>query len=495
MNKQAIALMLAAAIATTGALVPYNVTQAQTARISFSDLAQAGSYQAALQALADKRILAGYADGTVKPNRTMNRAELSKVLAVAFGLNPQGAAELTADDVSKDHWYYRYAAALSGNGILQAENGKYLPHANVTQEQLVGAVAKLINKKPIIVQTWVDGYEADATATRGVAAQLVWEAIPHIPSASATVTGVKALNPATLEVTFSAPLTAADVNLEQAKLNFAFDNGIGILNVPQLKNGARSTYIVPVTVQQPGTTYKLTYKGTVAGSFEAATNKVTLGTARQVSNDTFEVESYRAEGTADYAYLVEAYYGSRNGQEIALDENNAHNGQSYMIVSSLRDKSVTLTPEGGEPIVAAYVPYTQATDGRQAPKFRLPSGTTLQPGVQYTVTSSWATVKDASFVAGAIAPLTVASTVAVSETSIEVALSQDPKDELFSGRGVELTAADGTKLTAQYRVQTRKGAVGTFDLAAGGKLAPGTTYAVAPIGNWAIASGVTVTTK
>ncbi|MFC4775208.1 hypothetical protein ACFO9Q_00235 [Paenibacillus sp. GCM10023252] len=377
--------------------------------------------------------------------------------------------------------------------LLAANGGKFMPQLQIIQAELVDHVAKLINKKPIIVQTWVNNYEGDKPATRGQATRLVIKAMKHLPSAAAVVTDLEAVNPITLQVTFSAPLTADDVNLEQAKKNFQFDNGMTILNVPQLKNGAVSTYIVPVTVQKPGSTYTLSYKGKAAGSFKAATNKIELSSSKQVAMDTFELESFRDQGVTDYAYIVEAYYGSRGGQEMSLDVNNRYHGRPYQIISSLRDKQVTITPEGGQPIMANYVPYTQATDGRQAPKFRLAGGAKLQAGVKYTVSSEWATVKEASFIAKTIAPLEIAAVTAQSETELAVKLSMDPMDELFSGRSVTLTDADGTVLTAAYKVTTRKGDTGTFTLAGGAKLAKGVKYEVEAAGGWAVDRGVTIT--
>ncbi|MGE6229514.1 hypothetical protein [Paenibacillus chitinolyticus] len=380
--------------------------------------------------------------------------------------------------------------AASANGDL-APAGHYSDHGRLmlTQQELVSRIAQLTEKKPLVIQQWLKNYEPGARVTKGEAARLGFKAIAHIPSEHATVTDIKVLSAATLEITFDSPLTAADVNLDKAKANFQFDNGMTIRNVPQLKNGARSTYVVPVTVQQPGKTYSLTYKGKAAGEFTGSAHTVKLAAARQVTADTFELESFRKDGVVDYGYVVESYFGTRGGLEMYLNDRNASGGKSYDIISSLRDMSVTLTPEGGQPIRAAYVPYTQATDDRQAPKFRLPAGQTLTPGVTYKVTSDWATVTDASFTARSAAPLVIASAKAVSPASVDITLAADPRDELFSGRSVELTDGDGKKLTAVYKVTSRKGAVGTFELPAGTQLSPGKSYTVTASGSWATQQG------
>lgn len=44
---------------------------------------------------------------------------------------------------------------------------------------------------------------------------------------------------------------------------------------------------------------------------------------------------------------------------------------------------------------------------------------------------------------------------------------------------------EGGKLMATYKYSSRKGAVGVFDLTQEGKLKPGTTYTIQPVGKWA----------
>ncbi|MDZ5605549.1 hypothetical protein U2I54_00085 [Bacillus pseudomycoides] len=315
----------------------------------------------------------------------------------------------------------------------------------------------------------------------------------------AQITKLQPLNATTLQLTFSKPLSEEEVkleNLEAIKKNFAFDNGLEIVNVPRLKTGATSTYIVPVTVQKLGTKYKLSYKGGKKEKFEESTEKINVRQAKQVTNDTFEIESFLEDGVTDYANIIEAYKAGRGDQAFQLDEENKDKeGKQYQIISSLRDRKVMITSSSGEEIVAGYVPFTQAADGRQAPKFRLPAGQTLQPGMTYTITSDWATVKNPMFTAETIAPLVIQSVEAIDNKSIQIALENDPNMELFAGRKVELQSEDGNKLEAQYRFSSRKGAVGIFDLQNGAMLQSGKKYTVVPMNEWATANQVTFVAK
>ncbi|MED1797343.1 hypothetical protein [Brevibacillus porteri] len=162
-----------------------------------------------------------------------------------------------------------------------------------------------------------------------------------------------------------------------------------------------------------------------------------------MSNDTFELESRLGDRVTDYGNVIEAYAGKRGGLDFELDEDNRYRGREYQIISSLRGTQVTLTPQNGEPILATYVPFTQNTDGRQEPKFRLPEGETLIPGVEYTVTTDWADIKDSKFTAKAIKPLTIRSVNEVNPTTLEVRLSSDPHDELFASNQINACRAMG----------------------------------------------------
>lgn len=125
-----------------------------------------------------------------------------------------------------------------------------------------------------------------------------------------------------MQVTFSKPLPAEELNLVQAKKDFVFDRGMTICNVPQLKTGSTSTYIIPTTLQEPGKMYTLSYKGQKALTFQASTEKIQLGKAHQVSYDTFEIDTDVHKGTVDYSYIIAAESGWHGKLDFALDENN-----------------------------------------------------------------------------------------------------------------------------------------------------------------------------
>lgn len=315
---------------------------------------------------------------------------------------------------------------------------------------------------------------------------------PNAPLEAAAVVEVKSLNPITLQVKLSEPIPDAELELKQAKSNFQLSNALSIRNFPQLKTGSTATYIVPTTVQQPDTTYTLSYAGGEPVTFIANTRKIPIYKAKQIAYDTFEIESSLEDDVTDYENIVQAYAGYRNGLDFIVDDNNAAGGRSFDVIPSLRDAQLTITPKGGEPLTAVYVRFTQATDGRQGPKFRLAEGQELKPGVKYTVSSDWASIAKPAFKARKIKPLPVLSIQPANETSLTVILKKDPMDELFASRQLKLTGDNGTMIKAQYKVGSREGAACVFELMDGAKLSPGVTYKVAQIGRWANLNAKTV---
>lgn len=489
-NKLA-AMMVAAALGTTASL-PLHILQAEAAAIPLA----AQDIEQATQVLSGLRVMQGYQDGSMGITQSITRAELAKMLVLAFGLEGKADANTNFSDVNPNAWYERYAAELVAQDIMQAPDGRFDPRGTVSHAELVQMVSKALKRDVKSVDYWAQRFSsAEGHTTRGQAAYLISVAHEAIPSENAKITSVRSLNAITLIVTFDAPLTADNEAFAKAKEDLKFNNGLELTNMPRLKTGSISTYIIPTSVQKPDTSYTLTYKGKTAGTFTGNSTKLDMTEVRQVAQDTFELEALKENGVVDYGYVISAYSGGRGANAFVLDENNSADGKVYQIISSGQAREVTITPAGGQPIVAKYVPFTQSTDGKQEPKFRLPEGQTLTPGVTYTVSSDWAQIANPSFVAESYAPLEIIKAEAISESSVAITLSEDPGDELFSGRSIELIDAEGGKQVATYKYSSRKGAVGIFDLTQEGKLKPGTTYTMKPVGQWAGETTAVLTVK
>ncbi|MFD0695699.1 S-layer homology domain-containing protein [Paenibacillus sp. GCM10027628] len=484
-NKKSLAALTITTAVGLSALLPMGAMAASP----FTDTASSPQVQSAIEQLAGQHVVSGYENSTFKPNQQVTRAEIAKMVALALHVNLNSSATNNFSDVTSADWFQTYTTALAAVGAIKGEAGKFGPTQTITSDQLIDILSSVLKVDKVDVQKLPSSATlTNAQVTRGEAALLIFEAQQLAPI---QITSIRALNGITLQVTFSAPIPNADLELDPASKNFVFDNGLKISNQPRLKTGSKSTYIIPTPTQKAGTTYTLSYKGQPTVTFTGSSEKIALKSTQQVANDMFEIDSTLADGVADYGYVIAAYSKSRPGSFI-VDENNTAGGKSYQILSSMRSRQVQITPEGGAPMTATYSPFTQATDGRQAPKFILPNGETFKPGVKYTVSADWATFANSSFTAKDIAPLAIQSAAAVNEKSFTITMTEDPKDELFVLRRLTLTAPDGTVLTAEYTQSSRKGALATFAILNNGQLTPGTTYTVAPVGKWATATGVTI---
>lgn len=496
MNKvnQKVAIVALTALIGGGASLPFQAHAASLAPVANIQQAAVTNFnqqaEQAIQHLINKGVLKGYTDGNIRAEKHVTNAELIKMIVLALNLDPSGEAQ--NNEGKKDKWYTSYVETAIDKGLIDSAD-KFQPNKPVVGTDVAAMLAKALQRDTKSVQYWMEGFQiANDKITRGQTAQLLVLSEKAIRSSSAEIVSIKALNKITFEVTFTAPLTLEDETTAAANANFAFDHDLKLVNQPRLKTGAIATYIVPVQTMTPGTTYTTNYKGNTTHTVTSSDELIRFNEVRQVTSDTFEVDALLADGVVDYGYLISAYAGGRGTNAIVLDENNKYNGQTMQVISSLATRQATLTPENGEPITVGYVGYTQSTDGKQEPKFRLPAGTSLQPGVKYTVTSNWFELDNNTFTAGTISPLTIASVEKVDSATINVTLSEDPTDELFAYRSIELKGSDGTTLTAQYKVQTRKGAVGVFELQNNGKLVEGVNYEITPVGSWAVANQVTL---
>ncbi|MBB3110944.1 hypothetical protein FHS18_003012 [Paenibacillus phyllosphaerae] len=479
-NQQAAKIAIAVLIGG-GALLPFH-TQASAATVNSTSV----TIQQAVAQLAEQGILQGSGNGALHAERQLTNAEFIKMAVLALGLTP----DMAAAERPQAKWYDAYVSAALTSGWI-AQDAKFVANQPAEGSNLASMIAKALQRDVKSVQYWMTELQiGQDKLTRGEAAQLLVLAQQAVRSESAAIVSVKALNKITLEVTFDRPMTLEDETTATAQANFVLSNGLKLVNQPRLKTGSIATYIVPIQTMKTGETFSLTYKGNQTFSIASGEESIRLKNVQQVTNDTFEVSSLREDGVIDYGYVISAYAGGRGANAIVLEEDNTYNGQPLQIISSLATRQAVLTPEGGQPITVNYVGFTQSTDGKQEPKFRLPAGTTLQSGVKYTVTSDWFVLENNTFTAGTIEPLTIASAANIDGASISVSLTADPGDELFAYRSVKLKGSDGSELTAQYRVQTRKGETGIFDLQNGGKLAAGVTYEVVPVGTWATASAV-----
>lgn len=108
----------------------------------FSDVAANAWYAGAVQVAGMRGWIAGYPDGTFRPDRSVNRAEALKILSLAVGANTSVPVAMVGfKDVAASDWFYANVIYAADKGYVQGRaSGMFVPDGTLTR----GEAAKLI---------------------------------------------------------------------------------------------------------------------------------------------------------------------------------------------------------------------------------------------------------------------------------------------------------------------------------------------------------------
>jgi hypothetical protein len=164
----------------------------------FEDVRGCMSSYPAITYLADQDIVQGYADGTFGPERSINRAEFTKILMGVKSTAEERATCLQSSslfpDVAKSAWYAPYVCVSKERGIVSGyEDGKFrpeqqinyaeaakiaanayslsIPPANSYDPRWYGPYAQALSEKNAVPPT-VESY--DNPLTRGEMSELIY---------------------------------------------------------------------------------------------------------------------------------------------------------------------------------------------------------------------------------------------------------------------------------------------------------------------------------
>lgn len=140
---------LASAVAAT--LVATAVAPT-TFAADFSDL-KGNTHEKAIYQLVNAKVINGYPDGTFKPNKTLTRSDVVKLIGkylVSEGFKVPADYKTISrftDVTMKDSGdeLLKYAAMIKDNGILGGSNGKLLAKEEMTREDMAIALVRLMN--------------------------------------------------------------------------------------------------------------------------------------------------------------------------------------------------------------------------------------------------------------------------------------------------------------------------------------------------------------
>ena len=155
--KKLLALMLSVAMIFTMG----------TSVFAYTDVEEGTYVSEAVTVLSNLGILDGYEDGSFKPEATVTRAEMAKIVCETLGYDSMGTSKTLFDDVSPKHWAGGYISTAYGLGIINGYgDGKFGPEDTVTYEQAVKMVVCALGYEPMAANKggWPAGYTSVAAS-------------------------------------------------------------------------------------------------------------------------------------------------------------------------------------------------------------------------------------------------------------------------------------------------------------------------------------------
>ena len=127
------------------------------------------AYEGAVGKLVALGVVAGYEDGTFKPEQNITRAEFAKIACYVVGL--QSAAELSKGatkfkDVAADHWAAGYINIASEKGMIKGYPDKsFKPSENVSYAEAITILVRALGMGPVVEGkgTWPANYLSKAS--------------------------------------------------------------------------------------------------------------------------------------------------------------------------------------------------------------------------------------------------------------------------------------------------------------------------------------------
>ncbi|GLC87854.1 S-layer homology domain-containing protein [Lysinibacillus piscis] len=99
---------------------------------SLKDVPANHTYYKQIAAVVEAGIMSGKGDQTFDPNGTLTRAQMAKIVALAYQL--KGTSTMNFKDVPKDHWAYSFVQQLAANNITTGYKGNiYKPNEAISR--------------------------------------------------------------------------------------------------------------------------------------------------------------------------------------------------------------------------------------------------------------------------------------------------------------------------------------------------------------------------
>ncbi len=111
--------------------------------LAFDDIPATHPYAEVIQRVQQAGLFDGV-NGNFNPTANMTRAQMAKIMVLAFHLT--STEKETFNDVPVTHWAYDYIAILAANGIALGEKGNFRPEDPVTRAQFAAFLHRVLQQ-------------------------------------------------------------------------------------------------------------------------------------------------------------------------------------------------------------------------------------------------------------------------------------------------------------------------------------------------------------
>ncbi len=280
----------------------------------FPDVSMNQWYGKAVNALAEKKLIAGYTDGTFGPERPISRAEFVAILSRCFSMT---GSKASFSDVPSTHWAYRHIAAATSMGWINGVgDGRFEPDRGIQRCEAVTVMNAALGRKD-------DGFAADRGTQKFKDVPPSHWAYLHITEAAKPVDSTEPEPPA--------PIEPGDFQVGQT-VQVTVSSGLNLRAQP-------STDAQAITQLAKGTILTVTDVSSLPW-LGVKTNSGVTGYVHSGSDDGWYVENYTPVA-ASGASLSPASLSLRQYQCARLDGSVSSGGLSSMSWSS-SDPSVAI---------------------------------------------------------------------------------------------------------------------------------------------------------
>lgn len=111
----------------------------------FLDISSSYKFFDSIKYLKENNVINGYSDGTFRPNNTLKRAELAKIVVLSSNIDPV-AARNCFPDLDPTQWYAEYVCAAKASGLVQGYvDGTFKPSRDISRAEAIKIMAEAEN--------------------------------------------------------------------------------------------------------------------------------------------------------------------------------------------------------------------------------------------------------------------------------------------------------------------------------------------------------------